>query len=90
MRPLAAHGLRAAHREARVGRDISKRRHTTDHLARHGTSYIREACSKALSRREQDPEGAITNTRTLLEEVCRHILDDSTIAYDSSDDLPKL
>jgi Abortive infection C-terminus len=63
---------------------------TTSELAKHGTAYIREAWSKALSRREQDPEGAITSARTLLEEVCRHILDDTVATYDTKDDLPKL
>lgn len=45
---------------------------------------------KALSRREQDPEGAITAARTLLEAVCKHILDDAAVPYDDGADLPKL
>jgi hypothetical protein len=39
--------------------------------------------SKALERRATDPEGAITAARTLLETVCKHILDSSGIEYDS-------
>ena len=38
---------------------------------------------KALERREFDPEGAITAARTLLETVCKHILDAKNIEYDS-------
>lgn len=44
---------------------------------------------KALERRSSDPEGAITAARTLLESVCKLILDDLGIKY-SDDDLPKL
>jgi len=45
---------------------------------------------KALNRRTHDPEGAITVARTLLETVCKRILDDLGIAYSDKDDLPKL
>ena len=46
--------------------------------------------SRALDRRATDPEAAITSARTLLETTCKHILDESGIAYDEKDDLPKL
>jgi hypothetical protein len=46
--------------------------------------------SKALERRATDPDGAITAARTLLESVCKTILDDTTQGYKASDDLPKL
>lgn len=45
---------------------------------------------KALDRRIEDPEGAITAARTLLETVCKHILDDEEVAYSDDADLPKL
>lgn len=54
------------------------------------SSYIQEAWHKALDRRATDPEGAITAARTLLESVCKHILDAAGAAYDDSADLPKL
>lgn len=38
---------------------------------------------KAIDRRHTDPEGAITIARTLLETVCKHILDDLQIPYNS-------
>ena len=39
--------------------------------------------SRALERRKSDPEGAITTARTLLETVCKNILDNRNIQYDS-------
>ena len=44
---------------------------------------VHSVWSKALERRESDPEGAITAARTLLETVCKHILDAKNIEYDS-------
>jgi hypothetical protein len=37
-----------------------------------------------------DPDGAITSARTLLETACKHILDAAGVAYEESLDLPKL
>ena len=51
---------------------------------------VNNAWQKALARRKSDPEGAITSARTLLEEVCKHILDDAGIPYKDEWDLPKL
>jgi len=51
---------------------------------------IRSAWNKALERRLVDPEGAITSARTLLEAVCKHILEENHIPYNDRDDLPKL
>ena len=46
--------------------------------------------SKALDRRQLDPAGAITAARTLLETVCKHILDEKGIEYTNKTDLPQL
>ena len=46
--------------------------------------------SKAIERRADDPEGAITAARSLLESVCKHLLDEMGVAYDDKADLPKL
>ena len=43
--------------------------------------HVREAWDKALSRRHEDPEGAITSARTLLETVCKHVLDAEGVVY---------
>lgn len=53
---------------------------------------IHRAWAKALERSESDPEGAITAARTLLESVCKHILEEGSIglSYSDADDLPKL
>ena len=48
------------------------------------------AWQKALDRRATDPEGAITAARTLLETVCKHILDDVPTTYADDADLPRL
>ncbi len=45
---------------------------------------------RALERRSTDPEGAITAARTLVETVCKHILDSLGIAYAPNVDLPAL
>jgi len=45
---------------------------------------------RAQDRLDNDPEGAITTARTLLESTCKHILDDRSIEYPPSCDLPDL
>jgi hypothetical protein len=59
-------------------------------IAKLNSDHVAEAWRKALERRNDDPEGAITAARTLLESVCKHILDECGIAYGEKDDLPKL
>lgn len=54
------------------------------------SDHVRAAWYRALERRVSDPEGAITAARTLLESVCKYILDEQQIAYDENSDLPKL
>ena len=45
---------------------------------------------KALDRLNGDPEGAITSARTLLESVCKHILEQTDTPYEDDLDLPTL
>ncbi|WP_025146621.1 abortive infection family protein [Pedobacter jeongneungensis] len=52
--------------------------------------YIHITWQKALSRMESDPQGAITIARTLIETVCKHILDTSGKEYNDAEDLPVL
>ncbi|MGO9447061.1 MAG: abortive infection family protein [Solirubrobacteraceae bacterium] len=54
------------------------------------SASVLAAWGKAVERRSGDPEGAITAARTLLESVCKTILDDLGESYGSGDDLPKL
>jgi hypothetical protein len=51
---------------------------------------VHRAWNTALERRVDDPDGAITAARTLLETVCKHILDGDHIPYDPALDLPAL
>ncbi|GAN53167.1 abortive infection family protein [Tanticharoenia sakaeratensis] len=44
------------------------------------------AWQKALDRRNADPAGAITAARSLLETVCKHILDDAGAPYNNKAD----
>src|SRR2546421_13028137 len=55
-----------------------------------GSNYMQEVWTKALARREADPEGAVTSARTLLESVCKHILDESGKDYKEGLPLPGL
>jgi hypothetical protein len=52
--------------------------------------HIAAAWQKALERRATDPSGAITAARTLIETVCKHILDEQAVTYADSEELPKL
>lgn len=54
------------------------------------SEHVRGAWAKALARKNADPEGAITAARTLVETVCKHILDDAKRDYPDNADLPKL
>lgn len=54
------------------------------------SEHVREVWQKALERRALDPDGAITLSRTLLEAICKHVLDDKGIIYDGRADLPVL
>lgn len=51
---------------------------------------VHAAWQKALARRHSDPEGAITAARTLLETVCKRILEDAGQAYGDGAELPVL
>ena len=62
----------------------------TNSLEAISPEYIQDVWHKALERRSSDSEGAITLARTLLESVCKHILDSSDAVYDETTDLPKL
>lgn len=52
--------------------------------------HVAALWKRALDRRETDPEGAITLARSLLESVCKFILEDLGGSFAPSDDLPKL
>lgn len=53
-------------------------------------SYIHEQWEKAIERKNNDPEGAITIARTLVESVLKYILSQQNISFGSSTDLSEL
>ncbi len=59
-------------------------------LASFDPEGVHQAWEKALERRHNDPEGAITSARTLLETVCKRILEEVGGSFGEHDDLPKL
>jgi hypothetical protein len=62
----------------------------TDALERFDSESVHQLWSKALERRQNDPEGAITLARTLLESVCKQIIEEQGVAIKGNPDLPKL
>lgn len=54
------------------------------------SDYVNDTGEKVIEQMNDDPEGAITIARTLLESVSKFILDQSGIVYKNRDDLPKL
>jgi adenylate kinase family enzyme len=63
---------------------------TTEVLTRVDSEHVKLAWKRALERRTNDPEGAITAARALLESTCKFILDETRMAYDENADLPAL
>ena len=57
-------------------------------LKRFNPESVQIVWKKALDRRQSDPEGAITAARTLLETICKHILDEKGIECTNKTDLP--
>jgi hypothetical protein len=59
-------------------------------LANVDSDHVHEAWHKALERRNSDPDGAITSARTLIEAVCKHILEKTGTPYQDEWQLPQL
>ena len=59
-------------------------------LARFEPDQVHALWTAAIDRRSFDPAGAITLARTLVEDVCRWLLDDLEIPASDQDDLPAL
>jgi len=54
------------------------------------SDHVHEAWRDASVRLLEDPDGAITSARTLLEAVCKHLLDEMQVEYEDGIALPKL
>jgi len=59
-------------------------------LSRVSWEAVQEAWDKSLERVVNDPEGAITAARTVLETVCKHVLEQMGVEDTSKGDLVKL
>jgi hypothetical protein len=62
----------------------------SDVLQNFDADGVHRVWGKALERRHTDPEGAITTARSLLETVCKRVLDETGTPYNDKDDLPAL
>lgn len=62
----------------------------TDGLYVYDAPAVQAFWAKALERRITDPEGAVTAASTLLEEVCKHIIEDSGAHWEAKWNVPKL
>ena len=62
----------------------------SDVLQKFDAEGVHAVWEKALARRHNDPEGAITSARTLLETVCKRVLEEAGTPYSDKDDLPTL
>ena len=62
----------------------------TSGLRRYDAPAVQSFWVKALERRSSDPDGAVTAASTLLEEVCKHIIEDSGGKWDNKWNIPKL
>jgi hypothetical protein len=59
-------------------------------LVRLNATSVGAAWRRALERRSSDPEGAITLARSLLESVCKHVLEEMGQPYPDDADIPRL
>ena len=53
-------------------------------------AHIHNQWQKALERKSNEPEGAITSARTLIESILKYILDEQGLIYNDSSELPEL
>ncbi len=61
-----------------------------DAIRKMNSDFILNEWTKATDRKNDDPDGALTMARTLLESTLKHILEDSHIVYENKEDLTQL
>ena len=59
-------------------------------LSKMNIPAISNVWDKIMKRKNDDPDGAITSAKTLLETVCKFILDEHKQTYSEKDDMPTL
>jgi len=62
----------------------------TEGISVFGSDRIKDTYQKAYDRIENEPEGAITMARSLLESTCKHILSIKRQSCDKPEGLPKM
>ena len=65
-------------------------RQISETLQKFDSVNVHPAWAKAFGRCANDPDGAVTAARSLLETVCKHILDECHVEYGKNPDLPAL
>lgn len=70
--------------------DIPNSQYIATTLDNLNSEHIVQEWKKAIDRKIDDPSGAITMARTLLESTIKYILEDLGIAYTNNDDLTSL
>ena len=70
--------------------DVPAEEEISEILNSFDAANVHRAWRKAMDRRTEDPEAAITSARSLVESVCKHILDEAGVTYKDNSDLPKL
>jgi hypothetical protein len=63
---------------------------TSATIAGWDVAHVVEIWEKARTRRDKDPDGAVTAARTLIETTIKHILDECGASYSPKADLPEL
>jgi hypothetical protein len=63
---------------------------TEKSLAILDSDHVKTAWGKALSRRQNDSDGALTVAKTLLESVCKHILTECKVPYPQNPEIGEL
>jgi adenylate kinase family enzyme len=61
-----------------------------DEVIQFDEAHIHTQWQKAIERKSNDPEGAITIARTLVESTLKYILDEQNISYSENSDLSEL
>ncbi len=69
---------------------LENRKIVVEHAVVISEQHINGEWQKALGRVDRDPEGAITSARTLIETVCKHILDSEKRPYEDNGNIARL
>lgn len=77
-------------RQCETGQSLPAEEEVNTVLKTLNSEGVESVWRKALFRLPEDLDGSITISRTLVETVCKHILEELSEPFDNRDDLPKL